>query len=87
MNPQIQALQEQIDKLKRDLNDLNQRFYANNFPSRQDSNKYCAFNTTLKVPHYSSAPNTSNIGEIIEVSGKLYISTAVNTFTLVGSQT
>ena len=78
---------ERIAKLERDLTDLQQKFYANNFLSRQDFNKYCAFNTAIKVPHYSSAPATSNIGEIIEVGGKLYISTATNTFTLVGSQT
>lgn len=78
--------QEQIDALRRDLNQLKAEFYKNNFASSQDFNKYCRFNSTLKVPHYSSAPATSNVGEIIEVGGKLYISTAVDTWTVVGTQ-
>ncbi len=81
-----QEMQDAIAKLKREVADLTQKYYANNFLSRQDFNKYCAFNTALKVPHYSSAPATTNVGEIIEVAGILYISTAVNTFTKVGGQ-
>lgn len=84
MNPQV--LQEQIDKLKTDLDALSSAFYRNNFYASQDFNKACRFNTSLKVPHYSSAPSTNEVGQIIEIGGKLYISTAVNTFTLVGSQ-
>lgn len=79
--------QQQIDKLKRDLDNLSQQFYSNNFPSHQDFNKSSSFNYVLKVPHYASAPTKANVGEIIEVSGKLYICSATNTFTLVGTQT
>ena len=84
MNPQ--QLQEQIDKLKNQMDDLTKQFYLNNFSSHQDFNKSSAFNYRLKVPHYASAPSTQNVGELIEVGGKLYISTAVDTYTLVGSQ-
>ncbi len=80
-------LQDQIDKLKRDMEALSSEFHRNNFASSQDFSKASRFNTSLKVPHYASAPNTTTVGELIEVAGKLYISTAVNTFTLVGSQT
>lgn len=85
MNPN-QQLQDQISKLRSDLDALTSAFYRNNFYASQDFNKTSRFNTTLKVPHYASAPSTSEVGQIIEIGGKLYISTAVNTFTLVGSQ-
>lgn len=75
-----------MKKLRREFDELAQRYYQNNFLSRQDFNKYCSFNTTLKVPHYSATPSTKNVGEIIEVGGKLYISTAVDTWTIVGTQ-
>lgn len=84
MNPQ--QLQDQIDRLRRDLDALTQVFYQNNFPSSQDFNKTSRFNSLLKVPHYTSAPSTNEVGQIIEIGGKLYISTAVNTWTIVGTQ-
>ena len=86
MPPQPLQVQDQIDKIKRDFEALAATFNLNNFPGSQDFNKNCRFNTTLKVPHYDSAPSTNEIGQIIEVGGKLYISTAVDTWTLVGSQ-
>lgn len=78
--------QEQIDILRKELDTLKQAFYLNNFYATQDFNKYSKFNTALKVPHYSSAPSVNDVGQIIEMGGKLYISTAVDTWTLVGSQ-
>ena len=85
-NKEIQELRDQITGLKREIKALQDSFYLNNFPSSQDFNKACRFNSVLKVPHYSVAPSTDNVGEIIEVGGNLYISTAVDVFTLVGSQ-
>lgn len=82
----IKNLQDQIDKLQRDLDQLSKTFFHNNFGTSQDFNKSSAFNTSLKVPHYASAPNTNIVGQIIEIGGKLYISTAVNTWTIVGTQ-
>lgn len=88
MNPQEkQQFQDQIDGLKREIKALQDSFYLNNFPSSQDFNKTCRFNSRLKVPHYTVAPTVDDVGEIIEIGGQLYISTAVDTFTLVGSQT
>jgi hypothetical protein len=86
MNPN-QQLQDQVNKLQNDLEALTKIFYLNNFSSHQDFNKSSAFNYRLKIPHYAAAPTVNDVGEIIEVGGKLYISTAINTWTLVGTQT
>lgn len=87
MTPQEkQQYEDTVNALKRDIKSLQDSFYLNNFPSSQDFNKTCRFNSRLKVPHYSTAPSVDDVGEIIEVGGKLYISTAVDTFTLCGSQ-
>jgi hypothetical protein len=87
MTPEQQAVQDQIDMLKRDIKSLQDSFYLNNFPSSQDFNKTCRFNSRIKVPHYSAAPTVDDVGELIEVGGVLYISTAVDTWTVVGTQT
>ena len=81
------SLQQRIDKLEKDLFDLNQEVYLNNFSASQDFNKKSNFNTTLKVPHYASDPTTCEVGEIIEVGGKLKVCSATNTWTICGLQT
>ena len=84
---QIQDLQNQIQKLQSDLSSLSSQFYKNNFSSSQTFNKSCVFQDRLKIPHYASAPAVSEIGDLIEVGGILYIGTAVSgTFTKVGLQ-
>ena len=83
MNPDTQK---QIDKLTKDLNDLISEFYANNFSSSQDFNKYSRFNTRLKVPHYATLPTTCEVGEIAEQGGELNICSSANTWTVVGTQ-
>lgn len=75
-----------IEQLKKDLKALNDEFYLNNFTARQDFNKYSDFTTRLKVPHYASDPATCQVGEIIEVGGKLKICSATNTWSIVGTQ-
>jgi hypothetical protein len=81
--------QSQIDRLRRDLQDLTNEVYSNNFSASQDFNKYSRFNTRVRVPIYSTAPSTAEIGELYanSTNGKLYVCTAANTWTLVGSQT
>ena len=79
MNPEI-------EQLKKDLQALTDEVYRNNFSASQDFNKYSRFNTRLKVPHYASAPATCDVGEVIEVGGKLRICSAANTWTIVGTQ-
>ena len=79
---------EQIAKLRSDIDSLSQSFYKNNFSSSQTFTKDAVFQTRLKVPSYTTAPAVCEVGDIIEIAGKLYICTVANTtFTLVGSQT
>ena len=83
--------QAQIDKLTRDLQELTDEVYLNNFTSSKDYNKYSRFNTRLKVPHYASNPTVGAVGDIVEVGGKLKICTVASltapTWTIVGTQT
>lgn len=81
--------QKQIDQLRKDLQALNDEFYANNFSALQDFNKYSRFKSRLRVPIYSTAPTKADIGELYanSTNGKLYVCTSANTWTLVGSQT
>lgn len=78
--------QKEIDQLKKDIEALSSEFYRNNFTGHQDFNKSVSFNSRLKVPHYASAPVTAEVGELIEVGGKLYICSSTNVWTLVGGQ-
>lgn len=80
-------LQLEIDKLKSDIKALNDEVYRNNFSAHQDFNKSSNFSTKLKIPSYSVAPTTCEVGEIIEVSGVMKICSATNTWTTVGTQT
>ena len=81
MNPQ-----DQLNQLKKDLEALNAEFYANNFSSSQDFNKYSRFNTRLRVPYHTTLPTTCEVGEIAGYNGKLYVCSATNTWTIVGTQ-
>lgn len=88
MNPdQNKNIIDRITKIEKDLFDLNQEVYLNNFTGHQDFNKKVFFNSVLKVPHYSSLPTVAEVGEIVEVSGKLYICSTANNWSLVGTQT
>lgn len=81
---------EEFDKLTRDLKDLNDEFYLNNFTASKDYNKYSRFNVRMKVPHYAANPTIGDVGDIVEVGGKLKICTVASltapTFTIVGTQ-
>lgn len=84
---QIADLQEQINKLKADLESLSQSFYKNNFSNSQTFTKDVTFQTRLRVPTYTSAPSICEVGDLIAISGILYICTVANTtFTAVGTQ-
>ena len=92
-NTQIQALAEQVSKLRAEVDSLSQSFYKNNFSSSQTFSKDSVFTGRLMVPVYSSAPSVGEVGDIICVSGTLYICTTAGTvaspatFTVVGTQT
>jgi hypothetical protein len=83
MNPEIQL---QINKLQRDLQDLTDEVYRNNFSTYQDFNKSSFFNTRLKVPVVTALPSTCVIGELVSYSGKLYVASAANTWVVAGTQ-
>lgn len=86
-NKQIQELKDTILKLQSQVNDLSGAFYRNNFTSSQVFNKDSVFNTRLRVPIYTVAPTICEVGDLIAISGKLYICTVANTtFELVGTQ-
>lgn len=72
--------QEQIDKLRKDLDDLIAEVYRNNFSASQDFNKSVAFNTKLKIPKISLTQQCE-VGEIGESGGKLYLCSSTNVWT------
>jgi len=82
----IKDLQAQVTQLRSDLDALNSEVYKGNFSAHQDFSKASNFTTSLKVPHYDTAPASADIGEIIEVGGKLCIASTANNFTIVGTQ-
>jgi len=80
--------QKRIDQLEKDLQALSDEYYRGNFSSSQDFQKYSRFNTRLKVPTLGTAPTTCEIGEVYvnSASGKLYVCSASNTWSIVGTQ-
>ena len=81
-------LQTQINTLKQQVEALAGEFHLNNFSGSQDFNKYSRFNTRMKVPTVASTPATCEVGELCVVSstGKLYVCSAADTWTIVGTQ-
>ena len=75
MNPEIQ-------KLRKDLDDLIAEVYRNNFSSSQDFTKYSRFKSRIKFPIYATAPTTCEVGEayVNTGNGKLYICSSANTW-------
>lgn len=78
--------QEQITQLRAQLEALQAEVSRHNFSSSQDFQKYSRFNTRLKVPSYTTLPDTCEVGEVVESAGKLRICSAANTWTIVGTQ-
>ena len=79
----------QINELSKRLENLENEYFKNNFSAHQDFNKYANFTVRLKVPTATSLPATAEIGELFVVSGtgKLYVCSALNTWSIVGTQT
>lgn len=75
--------QKQIDQLRKDLQDLTNEVYRNNFSASQDFQKKSRFNTRITLPRYSSTPATCEVGEayVNTGNGKLYICSSANTWT------
>lgn len=69
--------------LKQQLEALQAEYYLGNFAGSQDYNKALRFNTSVRLPVYSSAPSTCIVGQVYVNSGtgKLYVCSAANTWT------
>jgi hypothetical protein len=84
-------LQAQIDKLRIDLAELRAEVYSNNFSASQDFNKYCRFNTRMKIPRVASNPTVGEVDDIVSVNGIVKICTVASltapTWVTVGTQT
>jgi hypothetical protein len=80
--------EKRIAQLEKDLRDLTDEVYRNNFSASQDFQKKSRFNSGLRVPIGTATPATCEIGELFVVSttGKLYVCSASNTWTIVGTQ-
>lgn len=78
----------QIEMLKQQIEAMRSEFYLNNFSGSQDFNKKVRMNTTLRLPVYGTAPVKCEQGEVYVNSGtgKAYVCSAANTWTIVGTQ-
>ena len=89
-----QELQDRMASLQSQINDLSSQFYKNNFTSTQTFIKASEFTTAVKLPIFTNLPNCE-IGNIAiyqhdygsGVRNNLVVGTAVNTWTVVGTQT
>lgn len=89
---EIQELREQIAGLKKTVEDLSSGFYKNNSSSTQVFNKDAVFNTRLRVPVFTVSPSVAEVGDLMAISGELYICTTASVggagavWTVVGTQ-
>lgn len=77
-----------IAKVQKELDSLKGAFYKNNFPTSQKFTKSTQFTNTLMLPVYATAPSVCQVGQVYVNSGtgKLYVCSSANTWSLVGSQ-
>ncbi len=85
-NQEIIKKIQDLEQIISTLVSLKEEFYKNNFSSRQDFFKFCDFKSGMKVTVYSSLPSTCEEGYLAVSNGKLYVCSAVNTWTVVGTQ-
>ena len=86
----MEELQKQITVLRKQIEQISTDVYKNNFSQHQDFNKSSSFNTTLKIPVYTSVPAKAEVGEIIGYNNggtcKLLICSEADTWTIAGTQ-
>lgn len=81
-----------LTKLQSQVDTLSGAFYKNNFTSSQQFNKDCVFSSRLRVPVFDSAPTVAEVGDVMAISGVLYICTTASAsgagavWTVVGTQ-
>lgn len=75
--------QTQLQMLKQEIESLKSELYKGNFSGSQDFTKYVRFNNRVKLPVYGTTPAKCEQGEVYVNSGdgKLYVCSAVNTWT------
>lgn len=78
----ITQLERRIEAQEQKMQEMNKDVFSALYIER----KYADFRNRLKVPNFGSTPATCKVGELCEVSGKLYICSAVDTWTIVGTQ-
>lgn len=80
-NTQIQMLKQQVESLQAEL-------YRGNFSGSQDNSKYVRFINKVRLPVYGTAPAKCEQGEVYVNSGtgKVYVCSATNTWSLIGGQ-
>lgn len=85
-NEKITQLEQQIVGLRSEIEELKQGFFRNNFSQQQIFNKYSDFTDRIKIPYVAALSTTAEIGELCVYGGKLYVASAVNTWTIAGTQ-
>lgn len=83
---ETQVLQEQINKLRSQIEELSNAYFRNNFSQQQIFTKYSQFSDRIKIPVVAALSATCEVGELCSYSGKLYVASAANTWTIVGTQ-
>jgi hypothetical protein len=85
MNPQEKA---QMEMMKQTLESLQAEFYKNNFSGSQDFTKKVRFQAEVVVQKAGTAPAKCEQGALYvnTGTGKLYVCSATNTWSLVGTQ-
>lgn len=77
----------QLEMIKQEIESLKAELYRGNFTGSQDFTKYVRFNSRVKLPVYGTAPAKCDQGEVyVNTTGKLYVCSAANTWSLVGTQ-
>ena len=78
--------QKEIDDLKREVEELRQIMFKNNFSNLQVFTKDVQFLSKIKVFNKTANLSACQTGELSVVGGKLYICSATDTWTIVGTQ-
>jgi len=83
----MQDNKSQIESLKQQVEALSAELYRGNFSGSQDFTKKVRMQTALRLPVYGTAPAKCEQGEVyVNTSGKLYVCSAANTWSLAGTQ-
>lgn len=80
-------MQEEIFKLQQQINDLTEKIDRDNFSKLQVNAKDVYFEKRVRLFNKSANLAVCQTGELSVVGGKLYICSAANTWTVVGTQT